>query len=122
VLLRPAHDGSKPAMPSVPGVPRIATGNMIVLDYGTAESLEIIRRLAPRLAAILVEPIQSRRPEFQPREFLKELRRITEDSGTCLIFDEVIDGFRLHPGGAQAMFGIRADMATYGKIVGGGMP
>lgn len=122
VLLRPAHDGSRPANPSAPGVPRVATSNMIVLDYGTEESLDVIRRLAPTLAAVLVEPIQSRRPEWQPREFLRELRKITEQSQTCLIFDEVINGFRLHPGGAQAMFGIRADLATYGKVVGGGMP
>ncbi len=122
VLLRGAHDGSRPAMPSAPGVPRAATGNMIVLEYGTDESLEVIRRLAPNLAAVLVEPIQSRRPEWQPREFLRELRKITEQSQTCLIFDEVINGFRLHAGGAQAMFGIRADLATYGKVVGGGMP
>jgi amino acid adenylation domain-containing protein len=122
VLLRGAHDGSRPAMPSAPGVPRSATGNMIVLEYGTNESLEAIRRLAPTLAAVLIEPIQSRRPEWQPREFLREMRKITEQSGTCLIFDEVINGFRLHPGGAQAMFGVRADLATYGKVVGGGMP
>lgn len=122
VLLRGVHDGGRAALPSAPGIPAKATGNMIVLEYGTEESLDVIRRIAPNLAAVLVEPIQSRRPEWQPREFLHELRRITEQSGTCLIFDEVINGFRLHPGGAQAIFNIRADLATYGKVVGGGMP
>ena len=53
---------------------------------------------------------------------MQELRGITEESDTALIFDEVITGFRIHPGGAQAWFGIRADLATYGKVVGGGMP
>jgi len=68
-----------------------------------------------------VEPVQSRRPEFQPVEFLKELRKITEVSGTVLVFDEVITGFRMHPGGAQALFGIKADIGTYGKVVGAGI-
>src|SRR5690606_9654150 len=52
----------------------------------------------------------------------KEVRAITEQAGAALIFDEVITGFRSHPGGAQALFGIRADIATYGKVVGGGFP
>jgi glutamate-1-semialdehyde aminotransferase len=74
------------------------------------------------LAAVLVEPVQSRHPDLQPREFLRELRKMTEKSGTALIFDEVITGFRVHPGGAQAWFGIQADIATYGKVLGGGLP
>ncbi|HEX4509112.1 MAG TPA: aminotransferase class III-fold pyridoxal phosphate-dependent enzyme, partial [Burkholderiaceae bacterium] len=81
-----------------------------------------IRQNADDLAAVLVEPVQSRRPEFQPREFLREVRAITERSGTCLIFDEVITGFRCDIGGAQALFGIRADLACYGKVIGGGFP
>jgi glutamate-1-semialdehyde aminotransferase len=74
------------------------------------------------LAAVLVEPVQSRHPDVQPRDFLLELRKITEASGTALIFDEVVTGFRTHPGGAQALFGVRADIATYGKVIGGGLP
>jgi glutamate-1-semialdehyde aminotransferase len=72
---------------------------------------------------VLVEPVQSRRPDFQPREFLQELRRTSpSEVGAALIFDEVITGFRAHPGGAQALFGVKADLATYGKVVGGGFP
>ena len=71
---------------------------------------------------MLVEPVQSRRPELQPKEFLREVRELTSDSGTALIFDEMITGFRSHPGGAQALFGVKADLATYGKVVGGGLP
>jgi glutamate-1-semialdehyde aminotransferase len=70
----------------------------------------------------MVEPVQSRRPEYQPIEFLKELRKITQEAEVALIFDEVITGFRMHPGGAQALFGIKADIGTYGKVIGGGMP
>ena len=97
-------------------------GQLMVLDYGRPESLELIRRHGHELAAVLVEPVQSRRLDLQPREFLHELRRITEETGTALVFDEVVTGFRIHPGGAQAHFNIRADVATYGKVVGGGLP
>jgi glutamate-1-semialdehyde aminotransferase len=98
-----------------------AVQNMLILDYGTEESLQIIKERAHELAAVLVEPLQSRRPDFLPVEFLKELRVITENSGTALIFDEVISGFRFHPGGIQAMLGIKADLGTYGKVAGGGI-
>ena len=70
----------------------------------------------------MVEPVQSRKPELQPREFLQELRRMTEKEPTALIFDEVITGLRVGYGGAQEFFGIKADLASYGKVVGGGMP
>jgi glutamate-1-semialdehyde aminotransferase len=110
------------AIPAAPGIMRSTSENVLVLDYGTPESLEILRREASDLAAVLVEPVQSRRPDFQPREFLQDVRALTEKSGTVLIFDEVITGFRTCPGGAQEHFGIRADLASYGKIIGGGLP
>ncbi|MEJ0106405.1 MAG: amino acid adenylation domain-containing protein [Bacteroidota bacterium] len=109
------------SFPAAPGIMPEAVQNMLILDYGTEESLKIIKERAHDLAAVLVEPIQSRRPEFQPIEFLKKVREITEASGTALIFDEVISGFRFHPGGAQALFGIKADLGTYGKVVGAGI-
>jgi len=109
------------SFPAAPGIMPEAVQNMLILDYGTEESLKIIKERAHDLAAVLVEPIQSRRPEFQPIEFLKKVREITEASGTALIFDEVISGFRFHPGGAQALFGIKADIGTYGKVVGAGI-
>ncbi|WP_375447479.1 amino acid adenylation domain-containing protein [uncultured Fibrella sp.] len=108
--------------PAAAGIMPEAVQNMLILDYGTDESLRIIRERAHELAAVLVEPVQSRRPEFRPIEFLKEVRAITEASGTALIFDEVITGFRMHLGGAQALFGIQADLASYGKVIGGGLP
>ncbi len=110
------------AVPAAPGILRNTAENVLVLDYGTPESLQIIRERAHELAAVLVEPVQSRRPDFRPVEFLKEVREITRDAGAVLIFDEVITGFRAHPGGTQALFGIQADLATYGKVVGGGYP
>jgi len=108
--------------PIAPGIPQDNIQNVVVLDYGTPESLEWIRAHARELAAVLVEPVQSRHPALQPRAFLHEIRRITAESGCALIIDEVITGFRVHPGGIQALFDLRADLVTYGKVLGGGMP
>jgi amino acid adenylation domain-containing protein len=110
------------SVPAAPGILPNTAENVIVLDYGTPETLLWLKENAKDLAAILVEPVQSRRPDFQPKEFLRELRTLTEASGALLIFDEVVTGFRSHPGGIQALFGIRADLASYGKVVGGGFP
>ncbi|NEQ43674.1 MAG: aminotransferase class III-fold pyridoxal phosphate-dependent enzyme [Leptolyngbya sp. SIOISBB] len=110
------------SFPAAPGIMASAVENVLMLDYGTPESLEVLRSQADDLAAILVEPVQSRRPDLQPQEFLQDLRQLTEQSGTAFIFDEVVTGFRVHPGGAQAYFNIRADLATYGKVIGGGLP
>ena len=124
VLVRGVNRPGQPArsLPIAPGIPPQAAENIVVLDYGTMASLDYIRMHASEFAAVMVEPVQSRHPNLQPREFLHELRKITADAGTALIFDEVVTGFRTHAGGAQAIFGIRADIATYGKIIGGGLP
>lgn len=121
-VLVTAKGGRPNALPIAPGIPRESIANVVVLDYGTAESLAWIRANAGDVAAVIVEPVQSRRPDFRPVEFLKEVRKITAEAGTALIFDEIVTGFRVHPGGCQALFDIRADMATYGKVLGGGMP
>ncbi|HET9620023.1 MAG TPA: amino acid adenylation domain-containing protein, partial [Kofleriaceae bacterium] len=108
------------SIPAAPGIMPSASQNVLVLDYGTPESMEILRARMHELAAVVVEPVQSRRPDFQPVEFLKELRQLTQEHGTLFIFDEVVCGFRAHPAGAQGLFGIQADLASYGKVVGGG--
>ncbi|MEH1985028.1 MULTISPECIES: type I polyketide synthase [unclassified Nostoc] len=110
------------SIPAAPGIPPEMVENILVVDYDSPESLEILRSRADELAAVMVESVQSRRPEYQPKEFLQQLRDFTEDAGIALIFDEIVTGFRIHPGGAQAHFGIKADIATYGKIIGGGLP
>ncbi len=110
------------SVPAAPGILRNTAEHVLVLDYGTPEAMRIIRERAHEIAAVLVEPVQSRRPDFRPVAFLKELREVTAEAGAALIFDEVITGFRAHPGGTQAMFGVKADIATYGKVVGGGQP
>src|SRR5690606_10920481 len=111
----------KKTFPAAPGIMPGSVQNMRILDYGTEESLQIIRERANEIAAVLVEPLQSRRPEFQPIEFLREVRDITRNSNTALIFDEIITGFRMHPQGMQGIYNIKADIATYGKVIGGGL-
>ncbi len=115
-------DGQRRSVPVAPGIPEHIVRDVLVVDYGTAEGLELLRAHAHELAAILIEPVQSRRPDLQPREFLHAAREIATQAGCVLIFDEVITGFRCHPGGAQAYFGVQADLATWGKVMGGGMP
>ena len=109
-------------LPAAPGILPSMFENLLVLDYDAPESLEILRSRADDLAAVLVEPVRSRDPGLQPKAFLQEIRKITEQSETAFIFDEVVTGFRVHQQGAQAHFNIKADLATYGKIVGGGLP
>lgn len=120
VIVRPAASGK--SLPAAPGIPADSVNNILVLDYDDKESLHIIRERADDIAGVLVEPVQSRHPGLQPQEFLQALRQLATELGVPLIMDEVITGFRIHPGGAQAYFGVQGDMATYGKIVGGGMP
>ncbi|MCY0989539.1 amino acid adenylation domain-containing protein [Nannocystis sp. ILAH1] len=115
-------DGRLRSLPMALGVLQAAVDDVLVLEYGDPSALEALRAHGPRLAAVLVEPVQSRRPELQPGDFLRELRALTHQLGAALIFDEVITGFRIHPRGAQGYFGVEADLATYGKLLGGGMP
>ena len=116
------RDGELVTQPVSPGTPPGAVADLLVLPYDEAQTLEIIKKHGDTIAAVIVEPVQSRNPRIQPREFLHALRRITTEIGALLIFDEMITGFRSHLGGAQAWFGVRADLATYGKVIGGAMP
>lgn len=92
------------------------------MEYGSEESLEFIRKNSDHIAAVLTEPVQSRNPGLQPRAYLHELRKITEEKNIALVFDEVITGFRIGLGGSQEYFGVKADIVTYGKVIGGGLP
>ena len=121
VLVISSRDGRR-SIPAAPGIPSASVSNMTVLRYGNDEDLAWIREHADEIAAVIVEPVQSRHPALQPAAFLRELRAITAASGTALVFDEVVTGFRMDPGGMQHVFGIRADLATYGKVAGGGLP
>ena len=110
------------ALPGAPGIPRSNLQNVIVARYGSDDALDTVREHAHELAAVLVEPVQSRNPTLRPREFLHGLRALTQELDIALIFDEIVTGFRVALGGAQQMYGVRADIVTYGKVIGGGYP
>ena len=122
VRMERTPDGGTRAAPMAPGVSPHVSDNVLIFDYCSPASVEAVRARAHELAAVLVEPQQSRRPGFETADFLRALRRVTTESGATLIFDEVITGFRMHPGGAQALYGVQADLVTYGKAIGGGIP
>ncbi len=120
ILARVGEDST--SIPVSLGTPSGMVEDVIVLSYGVEESLEIIAAHSDDLAAVLVEPVQSRKPDLQPQEFLQKLRKLTQEKGIALIFDEIITGFRIAPGGAQQWFNIEADIVIYGKAIGGGLP
>ena len=82
----------------------------------------MLRERGHELAAIMVEPVQSKYPTSSRASSCTSCAGSPTTSGCALIFDEVVTGFRVAPGGAQEFFGVRADLATYGKVIGGGMP
>ena len=110
------------AVPAFAGVSAAAAQEVLVLDYASPRALQVLAARAREIAAVLVEPVQSRCPELQPQAFLQQLRSLTQQAGMALIFDEMVTGFRVHPGGAQAHFGVQADLVTYSKVAGGGLP
>ena len=123
VLLRSQRMGSKQTTsPAAPGIPSSFADSAIVLEYCSPDSIEAIRENADDIAAVLVEPVQSADPFHEPKKFLQQLRQLCTDNDMALIMDEVITGFRAAPGGAQEHFGVWGDLATYGKVLGGGLP
>ncbi|WP_433790745.1 amino acid adenylation domain-containing protein [Actinoplanes sp. CA-252034] len=115
-------DGELRSTPIATGVPQGAIDDVYVLEFGTTEALDFIDRHGPELAAVMVEPVMTRHPGQQRPDFLRSLRELTTRHGAKLIFDEMVTGFRSHPGGIQGLYGIEADLATYGKVIGGGLP
>jgi amino acid adenylation domain-containing protein/non-ribosomal peptide synthase protein (TIGR01720 family) len=115
-------DGRLMAAPAAPGIPRHMIENIILSNLNDPHVFETIESAGNELAAVLIEPLPSRFPDFQPRSFLQELRKVTARTGAALIFDEVVTGFRFHQGGAQALFGVEADIVTFGKSIGAGLP
>src|SRR3546814_15379611 len=92
------------AVPAAPGILRNTAEHVLVLAYGTPESLQVIRERAPEIAAVLVEPVQSRRPDFRPIAFLTDLRKHTREAGALLVFSAVRTGIRAHPARAPGPF------------------
>jgi len=110
--------------PSSGGVPADFARHTMVLDYNDAQQLEDTFRLGgDRIAAVIVEPVVGNMNLIAPRpQFLQMMRDLCTRYGAVLIFDEVMTGFRVALGGAQTYYGVRPDLTTLGKIIGGGMP
>ncbi|MFT7631637.1 MAG: glutamate-1-semialdehyde 2,1-aminomutase [Mariniblastus sp.] len=111
-------------VPDSPGVTAGTSQDTMVLKYNDVEGLEAaFSAHGDKIAAVILEPVCGNMGCVTPTpEFLKSLRKQTHDFGAVLIFDEVMCGFRVAPGGAQELFGVMPDMTTMGKIVGGGLP
>jgi glutamate-1-semialdehyde 2,1-aminomutase len=110
--------------PDSAGVPADFAKHTLVLPYNEIEPLQAAFAANPgQIACIIVEPVVGNAGLFLPKPgWLEFLRQITAEHGALLIFDEVMTGFRLAPGGAQERFGITPDLSTFGKIIGGGLP
>ena len=110
--------------PSSGGVPADLAQHTLVLDYNDVQGVEeAFARHRERIAAVIVEPVAGNMNLIAPRrEFLQSLREQCTAHGSVLIFDEVMTGFRVGPGCAQGLYGIRPDLTTLGKVIGGGMP
>lgn len=112
------------SIPGTPGVPGAVVEDTLLVPYNDPDAAEAcFRSHGERIAAVIVEPVAANMGLVPPLPgFLEGLRRLTQDFGSLLIFDEVITGFRLAYGGAQARFGIDPDLTCFGKIIGGGLP
>jgi glutamate-1-semialdehyde 2,1-aminomutase len=112
------------SLPDTAGVPASFSGTTIALPFNDLDSVEAtFRKTGDRVASIIVEPVAGNMGCVPPEPgFLEGLRRITQDYGALLIFDEVMTGFRLSRGGAQQIYGVTPDLTTLGKIIGGGLP
>jgi len=124
VLVRAGSGASNLGIPNSEGITKDVAKDTLVAKFNDEEmSGRIIEDHAHELAAVIIEPVMGNMGPILPRPgFLETLRKITEENGVVLIFDEVITGFRIALGGAQEYFRIRPDMTVLGKILGGGLP
>jgi len=104
------------------GVPEELRDTVILLPYNSSVAFDIIKSHVHELALVIIEPSQGSNPRADMAGFLSELREVTERNGVLLCFDEIVTGFRIAAGGCQEFYRIKADMATYGKTIGGGLP
>jgi glutamate-1-semialdehyde 2,1-aminomutase len=111
-------------VPTSPGVPKSLASYTVTLNYNDADQVQrVFRQIGAQVACVIVEPVAGNMNCIPPApDFLQTLRRECDRTGALLIFDEVMTGFRVALGGAQALYGVRPDLTTLGKIIGGGMP
>jgi glutamate-1-semialdehyde 2,1-aminomutase len=104
------------------GVPQEIMDMTLMLPYNTDAAFELIEQHGNELAMVIIEPSQGSNPRDDVGGFLSELRRVTAKHNILLCFDEIVTGFRVALGGCQEYYGVKADIATYGKTFGGGLP
>ncbi len=111
-------------LPDSPGVPRATVSDTLTAPYNDVAAVrQLFDRFPGQIAAVIVEPVAGNMGVIPPTVgFLEGLREVTAVNGALLIFDEVMTGFRVHPGGAQTLFGIKPDLTALGKVIGGGLP
>ena len=111
-------------LPDSPGVPRSTTANTLTAPYNDLEAVKALFAENPdAISGVILEPIVGNAGFIQPEPgFLEGLRELTKENGALLVFDEVMTGFRISYGGAQAHFGVTPDLTTMGKVIGGGLP
>jgi glutamate-1-semialdehyde 2,1-aminomutase len=111
-------------LPDSPGVPPATVQDTLVARFNDLDSVEALFKRHPSgIAAVIVEPVAGNMGVVPPSPgFLEGVRMLTQANGALLIFDEVMTGFRVHPGGAQALYKIQPDLTTLGKVIGGGLP
>lgn len=111
-------------LPDSPGVPQPTTADTLVAPFNDLAAVEqLFEEFAGEIAAVIIEPVAGNMGLVPPLPgFLEGLRKVTENDGALLIFDEVMTGFRVHPGGAQTLYGIKPDLTALGKVIGGGLP
>jgi glutamate-1-semialdehyde 2,1-aminomutase len=111
-------------LPDSPGVPAATVADTLTARFNDLESVaRLFEQFPQEIAAIILEPVVGNMGLVPPQpDFLPGLRKLTEEYGALLIFDEVMTGFRVHPGGAQALYGIKPDLTVLGKVIGGGLP
>ena len=111
-------------IPTSPGVPKDAARHTLTLEHNNSEEVrQVFAESGDDIAAVIVEPVTGNMNCIAPAPgFLETLREVCDQSGAVLIFDEVMTGFRVGPGGAQELYGIRPDLTTLGKVLGGGLP
>ena len=124
LLIKAGSGALTMGVPSSPGVPAALANHTITLDFNDADQVRrVFTERGNEIACIIVEPIAGNMNMIPPRAgFLEALREVCDESGALLIFDEVMTGFRVALGGAQAVYGVRPDLTTLGKVIGGGMP